>query len=59
MGYSFMASSQLILNQFRDQHSIKEFIIPAIMTYDHPHREKVWMDGTAKTGFRGENDVSR
>ena len=29
-----------ILKQYCDQHSIKEFIIPDIMTYDHPHRER-------------------
>ena len=27
-----------ILKEYCDQHSIKEFIIPDIMTYDHPHR---------------------
>ena len=30
-----------ILNEYCDPHSIKEFIIPDIMTYDHPHRERV------------------
>jgi len=29
-----------ILKQYCDQHSIKKFIIPDIMTYDHPHRER-------------------
>ena len=29
-----------ILKEYCDQHSIKEFIIPDIMTYDHPHRER-------------------
>jgi len=29
-----------ILKQYCDQHSNKEFIIPYIMTYDHPHRER-------------------
>ena len=29
-----------ILKQYCDQHSIKEFIIPDIMTYDHPNRER-------------------
>jgi len=29
-----------ILKQYCDQHSIKEFTIPDIMTYDHPHRER-------------------
>jgi len=29
-----------ILKQYCDQHSIKEFIIPDIMTYDHLHRER-------------------
>ena len=39
-----------VLQQYCDQHSIKEFIIPDIMTYDHPHRE-VWTGDTAKTNF--------
>jgi len=34
-----------ILKQYCDQHSMKEFIITDMMTYDHPH--------TAKTDFRG------
>ena len=29
-----------ILQEYCDQHSIKEFIIPDIITYDHPHRER-------------------
>ena len=29
-----------ILIEYCDQNSIKEFIIPDIMTYDHPHRER-------------------
>ena len=29
-----------ILKQYCGQHSIKEFIISDIMTYDHPHRER-------------------
>ena len=29
-----------ILNEYCDPHSIKEFIIPDIMTYDHPHQER-------------------
>jgi len=29
-----------ILKQYCDHHSIQEFIIPDIMTYDHPHRER-------------------
>jgi len=29
-----------ILKQYCDQHSVKECIIPYIMTYDHPHRER-------------------
>ena len=29
-----------ILKEYCDQHSIKEFIIPDIMAYDHPHRER-------------------
>ena len=28
-----------ILKEYCDQHSIQEFIIPDIMTHDHPHRE--------------------
>jgi len=32
------------LKQYCDQHSIKEFVIPDIITYDHPHRERSgWM----------------
>jgi len=39
-----------ILKQYCDQHSIKEFIIPDIMTYDHPHRERSgWV--VRKDGF--------
>jgi len=29
-----------ILKEYCDQHSIKECIIPDIMTYDYPHRER-------------------
>ena len=29
-----------IFKEYRDQHSIKEFIIPDIATYDYPHRER-------------------
>ena len=29
-----------IFKEYCDQHSNKEFIIPDIMTYDHPHRER-------------------
>ena len=29
-----------ILKEYCDQRSIKEFIIPDITTYDHPHRER-------------------
>jgi len=29
-----------ILKEYCDQHSIKEFVIPDIMTYYHPHRER-------------------
>ena len=29
-----------ILKEYCDHHSIKEFIIPDIMTYDHPRRER-------------------
>ena len=29
-----------ILKQYCDLYSITEFIIPDIMTYDHPHRER-------------------
>jgi len=35
-----MALSADILKEYCDRHSIKELIIPDIMTYDHPHRER-------------------
>ena len=36
-----------ILKEYCDQHSIKKFIIPDIMTYEHPHQER----STTKTNF--------
>ena len=32
--------AEILKKEYCDQHSIKEFIIPDIMTYDHPHRER-------------------
>jgi len=36
----FMVLSADILKQYCDQHSIKEFLIPDMMTYDHPHQRR-------------------
>ena len=48
-----------ILKEYCDQYSIKETIIPDIMTYDHPHRERSGRVILQRRIFRGENDASR
>jgi len=47
-----------ILKQYCDQHSIKEFIIPDIMTYDI-HIEKDLDGWYCKDGFLAEKNASR